>query len=65
MTLEKMIEESDLFEIAAILRKEINALPEWQKTLIEGEIRRIKEREEILREIGKYEYSRVVTIGSA
>jgi len=45
--------------IANQLRKDIDLLPVWQKDLFIDEIERIKEREQILREICKYEYSRL------
>jgi hypothetical protein len=52
-------ENFDLFMIANQLRKDIDLLPVWQKDLFIDEIERIKEREQILREICKYEYSRL------
>jgi len=44
------LREETLFETAARLRRGLKKLPKWERELYEGEIRRLQEKERMIRE---------------
>jgi hypothetical protein len=56
------MEEDNLLKMAAYFCEDIKALPEWQRIIFEGEIRRLKEAERISRENGMNNCSRLIRI---